>query len=106
VTALLQPAPPATILVDEPELGLHPAALEALAGMMREASNKTQVIVSTQSATLLDLFEPSEVVVVDRVNGASTFTRLEEEMLREWLEEFTLGDIWRKNAFKGGPYDA
>ena len=104
-TALIQPSPPATILIDEPELGLHPAALDVLAGLMREASYKTQIIVSTQSATLLDLFEPNDVVVVDRKDGASTFVRLEEPKLREWLNDFTLGDVWRKNVFAGGPFD-
>jgi len=105
-TALIQPSPPATILIDEPELGLHPAALETLAALMGETSKRTQIIISTQSATLLDLFEPADVVVVDRADGASTFARLDESKLREWIRDYTLGDAWRKNLFSGGPFSA
>src|SRR5207248_1112764 len=95
-TALLQPQPPATILIDEPELGLHPYALNTLASLMRQASKKTQLIVSTQSAALLSQFEPSDVVVIDRANGESQFRRLDEAELSAWLqEEYTLGDLWQ-----------
>jgi predicted ATPase len=92
-TALLQPDPPSTIVIDEPELGLHPFALEVLAGLFREASERTQLIVSTQSATLLNHFEPDEVIVVDRQEGASRFRRLDESSLSEWTREFTLGEL-------------
>lgn len=103
-TALLQPSPPATIIIDEPELGLHPFALEVLAGLIREASEKGQLIVSTQSASLLNYFEPEEIIVVERMNGASLFRRLDPKKLERWLEEYTLGDLWRKNVIDGGPY--
>jgi predicted ATPase len=103
VTALLQPSPPATILIDEPELGLHPFALGILAGLIKQASQRTQVIVSTQSATLLDHFEAGDVVVVDREGGASTFARLDPEKLQSWLESYSLGDLWQKNLLEGGP---
>ena len=76
-TALLQPNPPSTILIDEPELGLHPFALELLASLVKEASTRTQLIVSTQSPTFLNAFEPEDVVVVDRLAAASRFRRLE-----------------------------
>lgn len=76
-TALLQPRPPATILFDEPELGLHPYALGVLASLLKQAADRTQVIVSTQSAPLLDYFEPEDIIVVDREDGASKFHRLE-----------------------------
>jgi len=102
-TALLQPDPPSTIVVDEPELGLHPFALAVLASLFREAASHTQLIVSTQSASLLNDFEPEEVIVVDREAGASRFRRLESEPLQEWLEEFALGELWQKNVIDGGP---
>ena len=103
VTALLQPTPPATIVIDEPELGLHPFALELLASLVKDASTKTQVIVSTQSPAFLDAFEPEDVVVVDRVDGASRFRRLESEPLKEWLNDFSLGELVRKNVIEAGP---
>lgn len=102
-TALLQPNLPATIVIDEPELGLHPYALGILAGLMKKASAKTQVIVSTQSVSLLDHFQPEDVIVVDRKDGASTFERLDSDKLSEWLEDYTLGDLWQRNYLSGGP---
>lgn len=102
-TALLQPNPPSTIVIDEPELGLHPYALDLLAELFRETAQRTQLIVSTQSATLLNQFHPEQVVVVDRENGASRFRRLEREPLKAWLEDYTLGELWQKNVFEGGP---
>lgn len=102
-TALLQPSPPSTVVIDEPELGLHPFALDVLAGLFRDAAERTQLIVSTQSATLLNHFDPPEVIVVDREKGASRFQRLDEKALAEWTRDFTLGELWQKNVFDGGP---
>jgi len=102
-TALLQPHPPATVLLDEPELGLHPYALSLLASLLKQARNRTQVIVSTQSAVLLNHFEPADIVVVDREDGASQFRRLDSAELAEWLQTYTLGELWEKNVFDGGP---
>ncbi len=102
-TALLQPQPPATMLFDEPELGLHPYALNVLAGLLKQAATRTQVIVSTQSAPLLDYFEPEDVIVVDRQDGASGFRRLDKTQLAEWLDQYSLGELWQKNVFEGGP---
>ena len=101
--ALLQPEPPATILFDEPELGLHPYALSVLAGLLKQAASRIQVIVSTQSAPLLNEFEPEDVIVVDRRKGASEFRRLKAENLAEWLREYSVGEIWQKNLIDGGP---
>ncbi|MBW8034299.1 MAG: AAA family ATPase [Planctomycetes bacterium] len=102
-TALLQPNPPSTIVIDEPELGLHPYAIEILTELIKAASQKTQVIVSTQSPALVDNFEPEDVIVVNREKGASTFKRLEAKDLTHWLEDYSLGDLWRKNIVAGGP---
>ncbi|MDR4508281.1 MAG: AAA family ATPase [Candidatus Brocadiaceae bacterium] len=102
-TALLQPEPPATVVIDEPELGLHPYAISILADLIKSASERTQVIISTQSPTLLDYFEPEEVVVVNRMRGRSTFERLDAENLKEWLEDYSVGELWRKNVVQGGP---
>lgn len=102
-TALLQPYPPATIVIDEPELGLHPYAIAVLADLIQSASTRTQVIVSTQSPTLLDNFAPEEIVVVSRKKGASTFQRLESEALKCWMEDYSVGELWQKNVVQGGP---
>ncbi|MEN6337542.1 MAG: AAA family ATPase [Phycisphaerales bacterium] len=102
-TALLQPDPPSTILLDEPELGLHPYALTLLAELLKKATEKTQVIVSTQSASLLDNFEAEDIVVVERENAASTFKRLSSAELEEWLKNYSLGELWEKNVFGGRP---
>ena len=102
---LLQPAPsqPELILVDEPELGLHPLALTLVAEMLQSASEARQVIVSTQSADLVSELEPEEVVVVDRRDEASTFRRLDRSDLSEWLKDYALGDLWKMNILGGRP---
>jgi predicted ATPase len=102
-TALLQPTPPAMILIDEPELGLHPYALDVLGSLILQAEERTQLIVSTQSASLLNAFSPEHIVVIDRHEGESTFNRLDEESLDSWLADFTLGELWQKNVYGGGP---
>jgi len=102
-TALLQPEPPSAIVIDEPELGLHPYAIEILAELIQSASNTTQIIVSTQSPHLIDKFSPEDIIVVNRKDGASTFKRLDAKELSHWLEEYSLGDLWRKNIVTGGP---
>jgi predicted ATPase len=105
-TLLLQPQAllPDVIVIDEPELGLHPAGLNLLGGMLRSVSHHCQVIVATQSAALVDGFAPDDIVVVDRRDGASTFQRLDESQLKGWLEDYTLGQLWEKNVVGGGPF--
>lgn len=104
-TLFLQPAElrPSVILVDEPELGLHPAAIVLLASLVRQAAVKTQVILSTQSSLLLDNFEPEEVLVADRLNGGTQFTRLDPSKLERWLDDYSLGQLWEKNELGGRP---
>ena len=101
-TALLQPTPPSTIIIDEPELGLHPEAIGILAELIKLASTRTQVIVATQSPLLLDQFSVEDVVVVRRKDGASVFERLKEEDYTHWLEDYSLGELWTKNVIQGG----
>jgi predicted ATPase len=100
-TALLQPSRPATVLFDEPELGLHPYALTLLGNLFKQAGE--QIIVSTQSALLLNEFAPEDIIVVERTNGESTFRRLNSADLSQWLEEYTLGELWQKNLLGGRP---
>ncbi len=102
-TALLQPNPPSTIIIDEPELGLHPAAISILAELIQNASKRTQVIVATQSPALIDNFRIEDIVVVNRKDGASTFERLEEKDFNVWLETYSVGELWSKNVISGGP---
>ncbi|MBR0192815.1 MAG: AAA family ATPase [Thermoguttaceae bacterium] len=101
VTALLQPNPPSTILIDEPELGLHPYALVILGDLLRTASQRMQIIVSTQSVSLVNQFSIDDLIVVERQNGASTFQRLKEEDFQAWLEEYSTGELWEKNVLGG-----
>ncbi len=102
-TALLQPFFPSTIVIDEPELGLHPYAIEILSELIRAAAHKTQVIVSTQSPALVNHFVPEDIIVVDREDGASTFKRLKSSELTIWLEDYAMGELWVKNVFSGSP---
>lgn len=106
ITLLLQPEDelPGLIVIDEPELGLHPYALNVIASLMKKASNHTQLLVSTQSSAFLDNFSPEDIVVVDRNDKESTFRRLGEDELDSWLEEYSLGEIWEKNVISGGPH--
>jgi predicted ATPase len=104
-TLLLQPhfSLPTTVLIDEPELGLHPAAIQQLAAMIRSAASLTQVIISTQSVTLMNQFEPEHIVVVDRDTGGSAFRRISTEEIALWIEDYALGELWEKNIIGGRP---
>lgn len=104
-TLLLQPKElkPSIILMDEPELGLHPSAISVLGAMIRSASKEVQLLISTQSPILLDQFEPDQVIVVEQQNGRSEFFRLESDQLKGWLSEYSLGELWEKNELGGRP---
>lgn len=103
-TLLMQPNPPQTIIIDEPELGLHPVAINKLAALVRKVSIKSQVILSTQSVNLIDQFDPEDIIVTDRQDHGSVFKRLKNEDLKIWLDEYTLGDLWGQNKFGAQPY--
>ena len=106
-TLLLQPPEllPKFIVLDEPELGLHPAAIAELAGLVRSAAQKTQVLLATQSTRLVDEFSPEELVVVERDDGmrSSVFKKLDPVLLKEWLERYCLSELWEKNVLGGQP---
>ena len=104
-TVLLQPVSlrPSVILLDEPELGLHPATITILAALVKQVSVETQVVLSTQSSLLLDHFRPEDVLVADSVEGATTLRRLDAAKLERWLKDYSLGQLWEKNHFGGRP---
>lgn len=105
-TLLLQPdhMMPETILIDEPELGLHPYAISLLADIMKTVALKKQLIISTQSVELLNEFRADDVIVVNHKNSHSTFTRLDDEALKIWLDEdYSLGELWKSNVLGGRP---
>ena len=106
VTLLLQPEEtlPDLLIIDEPELGLHPAAIDVISGLIQAFSQKVQVIVATQSTAFVDCIELSDIVVVEREGRESIFRRLENtEALNEWLEEYSLSELWQKNVIGGRP---
>jgi hypothetical protein len=97
------------MLFDEPELGLHPYALTLLANLFQQSAQQhgsyvaRQVIVSTQSAQLLNELAPEDVIVVERTEGESVFRRLDSKQLSGWLEDYTMGELWQKNVLGGRP---
>jgi predicted ATPase len=103
-TLLLQPDPPSAIIIDEPELGLHPFAITQLAEMFRSTSVDHQLIVSTQSVTLLNQLDAENIVITELHDGASTFDRPDWAALQSWLDEYSVGELWEKNVLGGRPY--
>lgn len=105
VTLLLAPEQnlPVVLIIDEPELGLHPFAINVIGGLIRSVSTKTQVIVATQSMAFIDVFKPNDIVVVERTDRESAFQRLDAKTLEEWLESYALSELWEKNVIGGRP---
>jgi hypothetical protein len=102
-TLFLQPNLPSVIVIDEPELGLHPFAIAKLAGLIRSAAQRgSQIIVATQSAELINHFSPEDILTVDLVDGASQFQRLESKELAHWLAEYSLGELWERDILSNG----
>ncbi|MDU9376526.1 hypothetical protein McpSp1_11470 [Methanocorpusculaceae archaeon Sp1] len=102
-TLFLQSKPPKLIIIDEPELGLHPHAITILAELIHIASSKSQIILSTQSSQLVSEFTPEDIIIAESVNGATTLSRPDKESLNEWLTDYSLGDIWQSNVIGGNP---
>jgi predicted ATPase len=102
-TALLQPSPPSTIIIDEPELGLHPFAITLLGSLMRSASSKMQLVISTQSVPLLNEFSIANLIIAEAEKGVSKFRRLDEKQFVDWLKDYSLGELWEKNILGGRP---
>ena len=104
-TLLLQPKElrPSVIIVDEPELGLHPAAIAIIASLIKQVSTETQIIVASQSPIFLDYFEPDDLLVTERMKGATQITRLIPAKYKNWLEDYSLGQLWEKNKLGGRP---
>jgi predicted ATPase len=100
--ALLQPNPPAAIIIDEPELGLHPEAIRLLGELLKDAAKRTQLIVATQSPLLLDQFAIEDIVIANRKDGQSVFERFKREEFAVWLEDYSVGELWTKNIIRGG----
>lgn len=104
-TLLLQPISllPDTILIDEPELGLHPYAITVLVDLFKQVAQDKQLIVSTQSVELVNELAPADIIVVDQEDGASTFRRYSKDELSGWLSEYAMGEIWKRNILGGRP---
>jgi predicted ATPase len=103
VTLLLQPQPPDTIIIDEPELGLHPTAIHLLASIIKSVASRVQIIISTQSVTLINQFLPEDLIVVERADNQSVFRKIDSQELTVWLDEYALGELWEKNVLGGRP---
>jgi predicted ATPase len=104
MAVLFDPNPGHLICIEEPEIGLHPDALSLVADALREASSRTQIVITTHSDALIDRFsdEPESVVVCDRDSSESTrFRRLSSQQLKEWLDDYTLGELWRRGEIGG-----
>ena len=102
-TLLLQPKDimPKTIIIDEPELGLHPFALNILAGLVRSVSADRQLIISTQSPEFLNAFSPEDIIVTDKNDGETTYKRLNPSALKIWIEKYALSELWLMNYLEG-----
>lgn len=100
---LMNPEPPPLICIEEPELGMHPDSLPILADLLREASERTQLIVTTHSDVLVDAFsdEPDSVVVCEKEHGSTTMKRLDRQVLSDWLQKYALGELWRMGEIGG-----
>ena len=105
VTLLLQPEQdlPDVLIIDEPELGLHPYAVNIIGGLIRSLATRIQIVVATQSTQLIDCFGPNDIVVVERNQRCSSFRRLDADELRDWLTDYSLSELWEKNVLGGRP---
>jgi predicted ATPase len=103
ITLFNLPQLPSMVLLDEPELGLHPQAISLLTETIQAFSGRTQIIVATQSPTFVDYFKPEDIIVVNKEGNESTFKRQNSDDLKDWLEDYSLGELWEKNVIGGNP---
>lgn len=102
IALLLDPTPPPLICIEEPEIGLHPDILPIIAEMLVEASQRTQLIITTHSDALVSAIPPESVLVCERNQEKGTYLRhLQADKLKDWLENYTLGDLWRMGEIGG-----
>ena len=103
---LLDPEPPPLVVIEEPELGLHPDVVLSIGRMLVEASKQTQLVVTTHSHGLIDALDdcPSSVVVCDKYDGESVFERLDPTWLNKWLEQYSLSKLWSAGDLGGNPW--
>ena len=100
---LLVPNPPPLVCIEEPELGLHPDVLPKLAELLVSASERMQLVVTTHSDILIDALSdhPEAVIICDKDENGTRFTRLDPTELKDWLDEYSLGELWRKGELGG-----
>lgn len=100
---LLNPNPAPLVCIEEPELGLHPDMIPALAKLLKDASERMQLIVTTHSADLVEEFSdaPECVLVCEKYEGATRINRLKQQELASWLQRYSLGELWRKGEIGG-----
>ncbi len=103
LAVLCQPKLPPLICIEEPELELHPHAVLAMGKLIKEASERTQLIVTTHSDILLDILgsNPDDVIVCEKHDGQTEMTRLSEAELRGWLERYSLSQLWTRGKLGG-----
>ena len=100
---MLTSDPPPIVLIDEPEVNLHPELLKILAGLLQDASSRCQIIVATHSPDLIGWLDPSEIVVLDKIDGRTRVTWAGSMDLKEWLQEYTMRDLWLMGTLGGRP---
>ena len=103
LTILLHPSPPPVVCIEEPELGLHPDIIPTLADLLRDASTRTQLILTTHSPSLVDAFseDPEAICVCEKSEGSTTIKRLDPKDLTVWLKEYSLGNLWKSGQIGG-----
>ena len=104
-TLLLQPEEtmPKVIVIDEPELGLHPFAIDVLSEMIKDASLHSQIIVATQSPLLIDNFEMKDIMVIEREEDHTLARNIDQTTYAEWLKDYSISELWNKNVIGGRP---
>ena len=100
-TLLLQPVLPSTIIIDEPELGLHPFAIAKLAGIIKNTFVQSNMIIGTQPVNLVNEFSANDIIVTNREDNQTVFKRQSEDSLKTWLEDYSIGELWEKNVIGG-----